>query len=162
VDLAEIIDAAVEVVRPAAAAKHITLTTEIEIRPAITSGDPDRLQQIVWNLVSNAVKFTAAEGATTVRLTRHTGFRIEVIDTGQGIDARFLPHVFDACRQADGTTTREHGGLGLGLAVTADASENDRASALASGYQAHVAKPFEPEELARIVASLRGAQIHPS
>jgi len=297
--------AAVEIMRPAAAAKQITLTTDIGVRPARTSGDPDRLQQIVWNLISNAVKFTPAGGAATIRLTESNGFRIEVTDTGQGIDARFLPHVFDAFRQADGTTTREHGGLGLGLAiarqlvelhggtikarsegvgrgstfqvdlpsvvseaatgverpspttepqipyadpdllrdvrvlvvddqedardlltaslahygavvtavdsaaaafveidrrvpdvvlsdvgmpredgyelirrlrsrptedggavpaiaVTAYASENDRASALASGYQAHVAKPFEPEELAQIVATLRRSQIRPS
>ncbi len=117
VDLAEIIDAAVEVVRPAAAAKQITVRTEIAVRPALTSGDPDRLRQVVWNLVSNAVKFTLPGGAATVRLTRAGGYRIEVSDTGAGIDARFLPHVFDAFRQADGTTTREHGGLGLGLAI---------------------------------------------
>ena len=305
VDLAEVIDAALEVVRPAAAAKHIAVVTDITVRPALTSGDPDRLQQIVWNIVSNAVKFTPEGGAVTVRLTRQNGFHIEVTDTGQGIDPRFLPHVFDAFRQADGTTTREHGGLGLGLAiarqlvelhggtikarsegvgrgstfqidlpsvlpaapaaadrprhaaqllparvddrllenvhvlvvddqedardllretlsyygaivttadsaatavaemdrdlpdvllsdvgmpredgyefirrlrslplergggipaiaVTAYASVADRASALASGYQAHVAKPFEPEMLARMVANLRRAQIGPS
>jgi signal transduction histidine kinase/CheY-like chemotaxis protein len=117
VDLADILDAAVEVVRPAAAAKQIALTTDIAVRPALTSGDPARLQQIVWNLISNAVKFTEAGGAARIRLTRTKGYRIVVTDTGQGIDPRFLPHVFDAFRQADGTTTREHGGLGLGLAI---------------------------------------------
>ena len=117
VDLADILDAAVEVVRPAAAAKQIALTTDIVVRPALTSGDPARLQQIVWNLISNAVKFTEAGGAARIRLTRTKGYRIVVTDTGQGIDPRFLPHVFDAFRQADGTTTREHGGLGLGLAI---------------------------------------------
>ena len=117
VDLADIPDAAVEVVRPAAAAKQIALTTDIVVRPALTSGDPARLQQIVWNLISNAVKFTEAGGAARIRLTRTKGYRIVVTDTGQGIDPRFLPHVFDAFRQADGTTTREHGGLGLGLAI---------------------------------------------
>jgi signal transduction histidine kinase/CheY-like chemotaxis protein len=123
VDLAEIVDAAVEVMRPAAAAKQIALRTEISGRPALTSGDPDRLQQIVWNLVSNAVKFTPPGGAATVRLTQNSGFRIEVTDTGQGIDPRFLPHVFDAFRQADGTPTREHGGLGLGLAIARQLAE---------------------------------------
>ena len=117
VDLAEIIDSAVEVVRPAATAKQIALTTDITVRPALTSGDAGRLQQIVWNLMSNAVKFTDAGGAARIRLTRTRGYRIVVTDTGQGIDSRFLPHVFDAFRQADGTTTREHGGLGLGLAI---------------------------------------------
>jgi signal transduction histidine kinase len=119
VDLVDIIDAAVEVVRPAAAAKQIALTTEMAVRPAMTSGDPDRLQQIVWNLISNAVKFTPPGGAARIRLTRNNGYRIVVTDTGEGIDPRFLPHVFDAFRQADGTTTREHGGLGLGLAIAA-------------------------------------------
>jgi signal transduction histidine kinase/ActR/RegA family two-component response regulator len=123
VDLAEIVDAAVEVVRPAAAAKNIQLVTDVCVRPAVTSGDPDRLQQIVWNLVSNAVKFTPPKGATTIRLTKKDGFRVEVSDTGQGIDPAFLPHVFDAFRQADGTTTREHGGLGLGLTIARQLAE---------------------------------------
>ena len=123
VDLAEIIDAAVEVVRPAAAAKQITLTTEIAVRPAMTSGDSDRLQQIIWNLIFNAVKFTEPGGAARIRLTRNTGYRIVITDTGEGIDPRFLPHVFDAFRQADGTTTREHGGLGLGLAIARELVE---------------------------------------
>ena len=123
VDLAEIVDAAVEVVRPAAAAKQIALTTEVVVRPAMTSGDPDRLQQIVWNLISNAVKFTEPGGSARIRLTRNRGYRIVVTDTGEGIDPRFLPHVFDAFRQADGTTTREHGGLGLGLAIARELVE---------------------------------------
>jgi len=123
VDLVDIIDAAIEVVRPAAAAKQIALTTEMAVRPAMTSGDPDRLQQIVWNLISNAVKFTPPGGAARIRLTRNNGYRIVVTDTGEGIDPRFLPHVFDAFRQADGTTTREHGGLGLGLAIARELVE---------------------------------------
>ena len=123
VDLAEVVDAAVEVVRPAAAAKRIDLVTDIAVRPAMTSGDPDRLQQIVWNLVSNAVKFTPPNGTASVRLTKRDGFWLEVSDTGQGIDPTFLPHVFDAFRQADGTTTREHGGLGLGLTIARQLAE---------------------------------------
>ena len=123
VDLAEVIDEAIEVVRPAAAAKQIALTTEIAVRPAMTSGDANRLQQVAWNLISNAVKFTTPGGAVRIRLTRHNGYRIVVTDTGEGIDPRFLPHVFDAFRQADGTTTREHGGLGLGLAIARELVE---------------------------------------
>jgi len=122
-DLAEIVDAAVEVVRPAAAAKRIDLVTDVAVRPAVTSGDPDRLQQIVWNLISNAVKFTPPNGTASVRLTKKDGFWLEVSDTGQGIDPTFLPHVFDAFRQADGTTTREHGGLGLGLTIARQLAE---------------------------------------
>jgi signal transduction histidine kinase len=116
-DLAAIVDAAVEVVQPAAAARRIRLASVVTVRPALTSGDPDRLQQVVWNLLSNAVKFTPEGGEVTIRLDESTGYRLTVTDTGQGIDARFLPHVFDPFRQADGTTSREHGGLGLGLAI---------------------------------------------
>ena len=117
VDLAAIVDAAVEVVQPAAAAKRITLSVAVEARPAMTSGDPDRLQQVVWNVMANAVKFTPPEGAVSIRLTRGDGYRLTVRDSGIGIDPRFLPHVFEPFRQADGTASREHGGLGLGLAI---------------------------------------------
>ncbi len=117
VDLAALVDAAVEVVQPAAMAKQITLDVSITVRPAMTSGDPDRLQQVVWNVLSNAVKFTPAGGAVIVRLERANGYRLTVRDSGPGIEPRFLPHVFEAFRQADGTASREHGGLGLGLAI---------------------------------------------
>ncbi len=117
VELAALVDAAVEVVQPAAMAKRISLIATIAVRPAMTSGDPDRLQQVVWNVLSNAVKFTPAEGSITVRLERTQGYRLTVTDSGPGIEPRFLPHVFEAFRQADGTASREHGGLGLGLAI---------------------------------------------
>ena len=117
VDLAAILDAAIEVVQPAAAARRIELAAEVQVRPARTSGDPDRLQQVVWNLLSNAVKFTPEGGRVSVRLTDGNGYHLTVADTGQGIDTRFLPHVFEPFRQADGSTSREHGGLGLGLAI---------------------------------------------
>ena len=117
VDLAAIVDTAVDNVRPAAIAKRLTLDAQIDSRPALTSGDPDRLQQVVWNLLSNAVKFTPPDGRVAVRLTHRDGYVLTVLDTGAGIESRFLPHVFDAFRQADGSATREHGGLGLGLAI---------------------------------------------
>ncbi|MGE0443656.1 MAG: ATP-binding protein [Vicinamibacterales bacterium] len=117
VDLAAIVDAAIEVVQPAAVARRIQLVPDVQVRPAPSSGDPDRLQQVVWNLLSNAVKFTPEGGRVAIRLTRENGYHLTVTDSGQGIDARFLPHVFEPFRQADGTTSREHGGLGLGLAI---------------------------------------------
>ncbi|HEX5108205.1 MAG TPA: ATP-binding protein [Vicinamibacterales bacterium] len=116
-DLATIIDEAVEVVQPAAAAKRLRLHRHIEVQPAMTAGDPDRLQQVVWNLLSNAVKFTPPDGQVTVTLERADGYRLTVRDTGPGIDPKFIPFVFEPFRQADGSVGREHGGLGLGLAI---------------------------------------------
>jgi signal transduction histidine kinase/ActR/RegA family two-component response regulator len=116
-DLAAIVDAAVDVVRPSALAKQIGISLSVEARPALTHGDPGRLQQIVWNLLSNSVKFTPTGGAIEVRLSRKNGYLLSVRDTGRGIDPAFQPFVFDPFRQGDGTTTREVGGLGLGLAI---------------------------------------------
>src|SRR5687767_14635798 len=93
-DLAAIVDAAVEIVQPAATAKRLRLTLNVAVRPSLTAGDPDRLQQVVWNLLSNAVKFTPPGGEVTVRLARERAYRITVHDTGQGLDVPFLPHVF--------------------------------------------------------------------
>ena len=117
VDLAAILESALEVLLPAAAAKRIRLAADIRVKPAMTSGDPNRLQQVIWNLLSNAVKFTPPDGEVNVRLDRRDGYVLTVQDNGAGIDPKFLPHVFDAFRQADGTSSREHGGLGLGLAI---------------------------------------------
>jgi signal transduction histidine kinase/ActR/RegA family two-component response regulator len=116
-DLAAIVDAAVDVVRPSALAKEIVISLSVEARPALTHGDPGRLQQIVWNLLSNAVKFTPPRGTIEVRLSRENGHVLSVRDTGHGIDPAFQPFVFEPFRQGDGTTTREFGGLGLGLAI---------------------------------------------
>ena len=117
VDLSAILESAIEVLLPAAAAKRIRMGVDIRVKPAMTSGDPGRLQQVIWNLLSNAVKFTPPDGEVNVRLDRGDGYVVTVQDNGAGIDAKFLPHVFDAFRQADGTSSREHGGLGLGLAI---------------------------------------------
>ena len=86
--------------------------------------DPDRLQQIVWNLLSNAIKFTPAGGRVTIS-TRRVGDEIEIVvaDSGAGIEPDFLPHVFDRFRQAEGGSTRRHGGLGLGLAIVRHLAE---------------------------------------
>jgi PAS domain S-box-containing protein len=118
VELAQIIEAAVDAVRLAAEAKGIRLQSLLDPRTDPVSGDPNRLQQIVWNLLSNAVKFTPKGGQVQIQL-RAIDSRVEIIvsDTGQGISNEFLPYVFEQFRQADSATTRRFGGLGLGLAI---------------------------------------------
>ena len=117
-DLVQAVDAALDVVRPAADAKDIRLEYERPPEPWTAVGDFDRLQQIVWNLLSNAVKFTPRHGVVRVRLKRADGWdQLVVEDSGKGIEPVFLPHVFAPFRQADASTTRDHGGLGLGLAI---------------------------------------------
>jgi signal transduction histidine kinase/CHASE1-domain containing sensor protein/ActR/RegA family two-component response regulator len=113
-----VVENAINVVRPTADAKGIKIETYFDSSPAMISGDSNRLQQVVWNLLSNAVKFTGTGGRVCVKLAR-AGDAVEVTvsDTGQGISKEFLPYVFDRFRQADSTTTRQHGGLGLGLAI---------------------------------------------
>jgi PAS domain S-box-containing protein len=112
------IDAAVEAVRPAADAKGVRVTTVIDTGQVAIPGDPVRLQQVVWNLLSNAIKFTPRGGRVQIRSQRvNSHLEIIVSDTGQGISADFLPHVFDRFRQADQKTSRQHGGMGLGLAI---------------------------------------------
>ena len=117
-DLAPIVQAAVESVRPAADAKGVRLQMLLDSKAGPVSGDSNRLQQIFWNLLSNAVKFTPRGGRVQVLLERvNSHLDVSVVDTGEGIKPEFLPHVFDRFRQADATTTRRHGGLGLGLAI---------------------------------------------
>ncbi|MDF5708967.1 MAG: response regulator [Nostoc sp. S4] len=118
VDLASTIEAAMETVRLAAEAKTIKIETMLNPIVGKVLGDPARLQQVVWNLLSNAVKFTATGGRVNVRLECiEAHAEITVSDTGKGINPEFLPYVFDYFRQADNTTTRKFGGLGLGLAI---------------------------------------------
>lgn len=118
VDLIKVISTAIEIVRPAAEAKNIRIQTLLDPKAASISGDPDRLQQIIWNLLSNAVKFTPKGGRVQVRLERvNSHVEIVISDTGRGIDPEYLPHVFDRFSQFDGSMTRRQGGLGLGLAI---------------------------------------------
>lgn len=120
VSLTEVISEALETVRLAAEAKHITIRLDLDLDPAIcsVSGDAARLQQVVWNLLTNAVKFTSHGGQVTVEVRQLGRFaQIRVIDTGKGINPNFLPHVFEYFRQEDGSITRRFGGLGLGLAI---------------------------------------------
>jgi PAS domain S-box-containing protein len=118
VDLALVINAAIDSVRPGADVKEIQLVKVLDPLSGQVSGDPNRLQQVVWNLLSNAIKFTPKGGKVEVLLERvNSHIEITVSDTGQGIKPDFLPYVFDRFRQADASTTRQHGGLGLGLAI---------------------------------------------
>jgi PAS domain S-box-containing protein len=118
VDLATILNDAIEVVRPSASARSITISLQRPPQAATVVGDPERLQQVMWNLLSNAVKFNDPGGHVTVRLEeRATQWVVAVSDDGKGIELDFLPYVFDRFKQADSSTTRRFGGLGLGLAI---------------------------------------------
>lgn len=118
VEVVPVISAAVNTVRPAADAKNIEIETSLDTETGPVLADANRLQQVVWNLLANAVKFTPREGRVTVALRRiDSVVEISVSDTGEGIEPEFLPYVFDRFRQADGSKTRQHGGLGLGLAI---------------------------------------------
>lgn len=118
VDITEVVRGAVDVIRPAADAKGVTLAVRAHVGSEGLVGDPDRLQQVVWNLLSNAVRFTRSGGAVEVMTENVDGtMRITVRDSGAGIAPDDLPHVFERFRQIDSSTTRKHGGLGLGLAI---------------------------------------------
>jgi signal transduction histidine kinase/ActR/RegA family two-component response regulator len=118
VDIASVINAAIDSVQLAIDSKDLHLEVTLDPSARHTVGDPGRLQQVVWNLLSNAIKFTPSSGRIEVKVKRADGqLRLRVSDTGCGIDLEFLPFIFDRFRQADGTTTRNHGGLGLGLAI---------------------------------------------
>jgi CheY-like chemotaxis protein len=118
VALADVLEASYETVHPAADAKGVRIRKVIDPLAGPVSGDPNRLQQIIWNLLNNAVKFTPRGGRVDLLLERvNSHVEVTVHDTGDGIAPEFLPHVFDRFRQADGTTTRRHGGLGLGLSI---------------------------------------------
>jgi CheY-like chemotaxis protein len=116
--LLSVVEAAIDAVRPTAEAKAIHIETEFVASANVVLADYARLQQVIWNLLHNAIKFTQNEGRIAVRLEEQDSHAVIIVsDNGQGISPEFLPHVFDRFRQADGTTTRKHGGLGLGLSL---------------------------------------------
>jgi PAS domain S-box-containing protein len=118
VDLGPVVSAAIETARPAAQAKEIEISSYIETGTGIVMGDSGRMQQVFWNLLSNAVKFTPRGGRVDVRLERvNSRAQVQIIDNGAGIPKEMISAIFDRFRQADNTTTRSHGGLGLGLAI---------------------------------------------
>lgn len=118
VNVSEVVEAAAETVRPTAELKEISLDAVLDPAGGPVSGDPDRLQQVVWNLLSNAIKFTPRGGRVQVRVERvNSHVEIVVTDNGEGIPRDFLPHIFDRFRQADASHSRAHGGVGLGLSI---------------------------------------------
>jgi CheY-like chemotaxis protein len=118
IDPITVIESAIDAMRPAAAGKDLSLVTTLDPQAGPVWGDPDRLQQVVWNLLSNAIKFTPRKGRVEVSLHQaDASVEIVVSDTGQGIAPALLPHVFERFRQADSSSTRTQGGLGIGLAL---------------------------------------------
>lgn len=118
VDLAQCVKAGAATMQPAAEAKGVTLHVTDDAVPCVVRGDVNRLQQVFWNLIANAVKFTPRGGRVEVTVRRKgEDVEVQIADTGEGIDPAFVPHVFDRFRQADSSTTRRHGGLGLGLSI---------------------------------------------
>lgn len=117
-DLCTVVESAIEAVRPSFEAKNIRFTTSMISKGCLVAGDANRLQQIFWNLFSNAIKFTPEGGSVRVEVKeKKQEVLVAVTDSGSGITAEFLPYIFDRFRQADGSTTRMHGGLGLGLSI---------------------------------------------
>ena len=151
IDLRDVVRAAIETVEPTARVKGVHLDAELPNRAAINVGDADRLQQVAWNLISNAVKFTSRGGQVTVRLARQNShYLIEIVDSGAGIAPEFLPHVFERFRQADASSTRATGGLGLGLSIVrhlveqhgGTVSVDSRGLGLGSTFRVHL--PIAP------------------
>jgi CheY-like chemotaxis protein len=116
--LTALVRGSLDAVRAAAEAKQIQLSLDLDPAAARVTGDPERLQQVVWNLMNNAIKFTPKGGSVLLSLRREgTSIELAVADSGQGIEPAFLPHVFERFSQAEGSSSRRHGGLGLGLAL---------------------------------------------
>jgi signal transduction histidine kinase/CheY-like chemotaxis protein len=169
VDPAVFVTAALDVLRPTAEAKGVELDTIIAADSGPVFGDPDRLQQVVWNLIANAVKFTPAGGKVTVRAEQADGqCRITVADSGEGISPEFLPFVFDRFSQADSSSTRQHGGLGLGLGIVKHLVElhGGNVQAFSGGVKkgatfvvrlSKVAPPLEPGTVAHKSETVRAA-----
>jgi PAS domain S-box-containing protein len=159
------IDAAVDAVRPAAEAKGVRVQKVIDTGLISIPGDPVRLQQVIWNLLSNAIKFTPRGGRVQIRSERvNSHLEIVVSDTGQGIAPDFLPHVFDRFRQADQKTSRQHGGMGLGLAIVRHLVElhggNVSATSEGEGQGATFTVRLPISPIYRLDAS--GERVHPA
>jgi CheY-like chemotaxis protein len=151
VDLARVALAAIDVVSPTAAAKNVTIASQLQHPVMPMMGDPDRLQQIVWNLLANAIKFTEDGGRVTLSITHADGrLTLSVADTGEGISPEFVPHLFERFQQADRTSHRRHAGLGLGLSLVRQLVELhggriSAASKVGEGSTFTVSFPSRPE-----------------
>jgi PAS domain S-box-containing protein len=165
VQLPHVIDSALASIRPSAEAKGIRVQSILDPRAGSIRGDPARLQQIIWNLLSNSVKFTPKGGRIEVSLERVSShLEITVSDSGCGIAPEFLPHIFERFRQADATTTRRHGGLGLGLAIARQLTElHGGTIAAASSGVSHGAtfRISLPVPAAKVVDFPESGRIHP-
>ncbi len=143
VDLRAVLEGALDVIADAAARKGLAITTSAPAAPCLVTGDAGRLQQVLLNLLANSVKFTPAGGSITASLAqRERAYLFTVQDTGIGITADFLPHVFDRFQQADGSATREHGGLGLGLAIVKEIAELHGGTVVAASSGAGLGATF--------------------
>jgi PAS domain S-box-containing protein len=165
VDVPRVVNNAVDVVSPAADAKGVRLETVLDPLASPVSGDPERLQQVLWNLLSNAVKFTGRGGKVQVRLARvNSHIEISVADTGVGIAPDFLPHVFERFRQADAGIARERGGLGLGLSIAKQLAEMHGGTIEAASGGVDRGSTFTlrlPMMIVHPTASPHGARVHP-
>ena len=169
VDIASVINAAIDSVQLAIDSKELHLEVTLDPLARHTLGDPGRLQQVVWNLLSNAIKFTPSGGRIEVKVERAEGqMQLRVSDSGCGIGAEFLPFIFDRFRQADGTTTRSHGGLGLGLAIVRHLVElhggsiNADSGGTGQGSTFTITLPLAPQSKTRRIKAtgpLRAAEI---
>ena len=165
VELSDVIRAAIESVRPSADLKGIRIQTVIDNHAGPVRGDPARLQQVVWNLLTNAVKFTPKGGNVQVALERvNSHIEITVADNGAGIAPDFLPHVFERFRQADASTTRKHGGLGIGLAIVKSVVEAHGGNVRAKSPGENLGTTFSVEMPVMVVQEISPAEprAHPA
>lgn len=157
-----VVEAAIDTVQPAADAKGIRLRKTIDPHAGPVMGDPNRLQQIVWNLLSNSIKFTPKSGSVHVTLARvNSHIEIAVTDSGDGIAPEFLPQVFDRFRQADASYTRQHGGLGLGLAIVKQLAELHGGKVRAHSDGPGTGSTFTIELPLASTASMSPDRLHP-
>jgi signal transduction histidine kinase/CheY-like chemotaxis protein len=166
-NLVTVLEAAIEAVRPAMEGKRVTFEADLRPDAGPVLGDPQRLQQIFWNLLANAAKFTPAGGSIRLALAKGPeGVEVSVSDTGQGISPDFLPHVFERFRQADPKITRKHGGLGLGLSIARHLVElhggTIRASSAGEGKGATFRVTLPPMHAAVQLAGTSNGSSHPN